>query len=178
MDPAQALLVPQNSTHRQYEALRAYFVDGLPGPQVAGRFGYTLGSLRQLVHQFRRAPQRRFFAEPPAPGVKASDTVRGQIVGLRKQNLSVYDISEALKKDGIARSSVAVEAVLRQEGFARLPRRMDEERPPGTKPTAADRADVRNLNLEPKTIRSKFGGLFLFGSSAEFVGENGVGWQR
>ena len=141
MDPAQAFLVPQNSTHRQYEALRAYFVDGLPGPQVAERFGYTLGSLRQLVHQFRRAPQRRFFAEPPPPGVKGSDTIRGQIVRLRKQNLSVYDISEALKKDGIARSSVAVEAVLRQEGFARLPRRMDEERPPGTKPTAADRAE-------------------------------------
>lgn len=162
MDPAQAFLVPQNSTHRQYEALRAYFVERLPGPEVAGRFGYTLGSLRQLVHQFRQAPQRKFFAEPPARGVKASDGVRDQIVRLRKQNLSVYDISEALKKDGIARTSVAVGAVLQKEGFARLPRRMDEERPPSTKPTAADRADVRNLNLEARTVRSKFGGLFLF----------------
>lgn len=162
MDPAQAFLVPQNSTHRQYEALRAYFVDRLPAPQVAGRFGYTLGSFRQLVHQFREAPQRRFFAEPPPRGVKASDTVREQIVRLRKQNLSVYDIREALKKDGIGRSSVAVGAVLKQEGFAKLPRRLDEERPPGTKPTAADRADVRNLSLEPRSVRSKFGGLCLF----------------
>jgi len=162
MDPAQAFLVPQNSTQRQYEALRAYFVDRLPGPQVAARFSYTLGSFRQLVHQFREAPQRRFFAEPPPRGVKASDTVREQIVRLRKQNLSVYDISEALKKDGMGRSSVAVGAVLKQEGFAKLPRRMDEERPPDTKPTAADRADVRNLSLEPRSVRSKFGGLFLF----------------
>jgi len=162
MDPAQAFLVPQNSTHRQYEALRAYFVERLPGPEIARRFGYTLGSFRQLVHQFRQSPQRKFFAEPPPPGVKASDAVRDQIVRLRKQNLSVYDISEALKKDGIARTSVAVRAVLQKEGFAKLPRRLDGERPPGTKPTAADRADARTLSLEPRSVRSKFGGLFLF----------------
>lgn len=162
MDPAQAFLVPQDSTHRQYEALRAYFVERLSGPEVARRFGYTLGSFRQLVHQFREAPQRRFFAEPPPRGVKASDALRDEIVRLRKQNLSVYDISEALKKDGVGRSSVAVGAVLQKEGFAKLPRRRDEERPLGTKPTAADRADVRTLSLEPRTVRSKFGGLFLF----------------
>ncbi len=162
MDPARAFLVPQNATHRQYEALRAYFIDRLPGPQVAERFGYTLGSFRQLVHQFRRAPQRRFFAEPPPRGVKASDAVRDQIVRLRKQNLSVYDIREALAKDGVQRTSVAVGAVLKKEGFAKLPRRLDEERPAGTKPTAADRADVRSFSLEPRTVRSKFGGLYLF----------------
>jgi len=55
-----------------------------------------------------------------------------------------------------------VSEVLRKEGFAKLPRRGDAERPPGTKPTAADRADVRALSLEPRTIRTKFGGLFLF----------------
>jgi hypothetical protein len=162
MDPAQAFLVPQNSAQRQYEALRAYFVDRLSGPQIADRFGYTLGGFRQLVHQFREDPHRRFFAEPPPRGVKASDAVRDQIVRLRKQNLSVYDISEALKKDGIRRTSVAVGAVLKKEGFTKLPRRLDEERPPGTKPSAADRADVRALSLEPRRVRSKFGGLFLF----------------
>jgi hypothetical protein len=97
-DPVEAFLVPENSTHRQDEALRAYFVERLPAPQVAARFGYTVGSFRQLVHQFRRSPQRRFFAEPPPRGVKASDAIRDQIIRLRKQNLSVYDISEALKK--------------------------------------------------------------------------------
>jgi hypothetical protein len=162
MDLAQAFLVPQNSTHRQYEALRAYFVDRLPGPEVARRFGYTPGSLHQLVYQFRQAPRRSFFVEPPPRGAKVCDTVREQIIRLRKQNLSVYEISEALKKNGVGRSSVAVGAVLQKEGFARLPRRKDEERPPGTKPTAADRADVRALSLEPRTVRSKFGGLFLF----------------
>ena len=41
--------------HRQYEALRAIFVDGLRQNDVADRYGYTHGSLRQLVHRFRAA---------------------------------------------------------------------------------------------------------------------------
>ena len=162
MDLAQAFLSPRNATHRQYEALRAYFVDQLPAKDVAQRFGYTVGSLHQLAHQFRREPDRQFFVEPPRPGAKASEAVQQRIIQLRKQNQSIYDISEALKKEGVLRSPVAVDQVLKQEGFARLPRRKDDERPPGTRPTVAERADARALSLEPRTIRTKFGGLFLF----------------
>jgi len=162
MDLAQVFLTPQNVTHRQYEALRAYFVEGLPGPEVARRFGYTPGSLQQLVHQFRQQPKRTFFVEATRPGVKGDDIVRNHIVRLRKQNLSVYDISEALKKEGTPRTPVAVSQVLQQEGFVRLPRRGDDERPPGNKPTAADPADARALDLDPRTVRTRFGGLFLF----------------
>jgi hypothetical protein len=162
MDLAHIFLTPQNTTHRQYEALRAYFVEELPGPEVAQRFGYTPGSLHQLVHQFRQQPNRSFFSEPPRTGNSAAETVRQQIIHLRKQNLSIYDISEALKKEGCPRSPMAVSQVIRQEGFTKLPRRRDEERLPGTKPTAADRADARAVNLEPHTLRTKFGGLFLF----------------
>ena len=46
-------LEPTDSTHRQYEALRAYFAEGLPSREVAKRFGYTAGSFRVLCHQFR-----------------------------------------------------------------------------------------------------------------------------
>jgi len=162
MDLANAFLTPQNSNHRQYEALRAYFVEQLPASEVAERFGYTVGSLHQLVHQFRQNPQRQFFAEPPRRGVKSDDVVRRQIIQLRKQNLSIYDISEALKKENIQRSPVSVANVLKEEGFAKLPRRADEERPPGIRPTQADRADVRTVSLEPRTVSTKFGGLFLF----------------
>jgi len=81
---------------------------------------------------------------------------------LRKQNLSIYDISAALAREGIAYSAVAVAQVLREEGFARLPRRRDDERPPSTRPTAADVADVRCLDLQPRQLRTQFGGLFLF----------------
>ena len=162
MDLASTFLTPQNSNHRQYEALRAYFLEQLPASEVAKRFGYTVGSLHQLAHQFRQNPQRQFFADPPRRGMKPDDKVRRHIVQLRKQNLSIYDISEALKKEGIQRSSVAVATVLKEEGFAKLPRRADEERPSGIRPTQADRADVRMLSLEPRTMSTKFGGLFLF----------------
>jgi hypothetical protein len=49
--------------HRQYEALRAIFVDGLPQNDVAATYGYTSGSMRQLVHGFRRA--MRSDSPPP-----------------------------------------------------------------------------------------------------------------
>lgn len=50
---ARFFLEPANATHRQYEALRAYFVEGLPSAQAAARFGYSPGSFRVLVHRFR-----------------------------------------------------------------------------------------------------------------------------
>src|SRR3990170_3742606 len=161
---ARRFLVPANSTHRQYEALRAYFVERQPSAQVARRFGYSPGSFRVLCHAFRRQPDRAFFL-PPAKGPQAApkmDRVRAQVVALRKQNLSMYDIRQALEQSGQAISAAAVAIILKQECFARLPRRADEERPPGVRPTAAEVADVRQLNLEPRHFRTRFGGLFLF----------------
>ena len=94
MDLAHIFLDPQNSNHRQYEALRAYFVEHLSGPEVARRFGYTPGSLHQLVYQFRQNPQRVFFVEPKGPGAVSTEAVRQRIIELRKQNQSIYDIRD------------------------------------------------------------------------------------
>lgn len=161
---ADRFLQPVNSTHRQYEALRAYFVEGLPSAAAAARFGYSPGSFRVLAHQFRQDPQRLFFV-PPAKGPQAApkkDRLRERILALRKQNLSIYDISRTLDDDGHSLSPAAVAVLLKAEGFARLPRRLDEERPPGSRPTTADVADVRQLDLAPRSFRTQFGGLFLF----------------
>ncbi len=165
-DLAQAFLCPASPTQRQYEALRAYFVEGLSGAEAAGRFGYTKGSFRVLVHQFRQNPGREFFVRTrervASAEEKKKDPIREQVIALRKQNLSVYDIRDALKKEGIARSAVTVGAMLKEEGFARLSRRRDDERPPTARPTVADKADARELDLSPRSFRTKFGGLFLF----------------
>jgi transposase len=160
---ARRFLEPSNSTHRQYEALRAFFVEGLPSAEAAARFGYTPGSFRVLVHQFRSQPDRVFFAAPRQgrpPGKQ--ERLREQVVALRKQNLSVHDISRALARDGEALSPAAVAAILKEEGFAKLPRRADDERPGQPRPVAADVADVRQLDLTPRVVHTKFGGLFLF----------------
>jgi hypothetical protein len=164
MDPARVFLEPANATQRQYEALRAYFVEGASGVEAARRFGYTPGSFRVLVHHFRQNPQRAFFL-PPAKGPQTApktDPLRDQIIALRKQNLSIYDISGALKQEGHTLSPAAISLLLQAEGFARLPRRAEDERPPSTRPTAAAVADVRQLDLGPRNLRTKFGGLFLF----------------
>lgn len=157
-------LQPTNSTHRQYEALRAYYVEGLTAVEVAERFGYVPGSFRVLAHQFRQDPQRAFFlpSERETKPHSKRQRLRDRVVALRKQNLSVQDISRALTYDGKPVSPATVSAVLKEEGFARLPRRLDEERPPGVRPTVADVADVRQLDLAPRHFRTKFGGLFLF----------------
>ncbi|MBU0640040.1 MAG: hypothetical protein KKB50_14330 [Planctomycetes bacterium] len=161
---AQVFLSPRNSTHRQYEALRAYYVDALSSAEAARRFGYTPGSFRVLCHQFRQHPERPFFLPPPkGPGPSTEKTaIRDRIVALRKQNLSVYDIRDALAEQGHRRSPAAIALILRQEGFPRLPRRRDEERPDRPRPNRAQVADVRTLDLSPRHFRTRFGGLFLF----------------
>src|SRR5271154_3426027 len=163
-DLSQVFLEPSNATHRQYEALRAFFVEGTPGAEVARNFGYTPGSFRVLVHQFRQTPRRAFFLAPakgPQSAPKA-DPLRDRVIDLRKLNLSIYDISRNLAHQGHPLSPVAVALILKDEGFARLPRRADDERPPGSRPTTAAVADIRQLDLSPQSFRTKFGGLFLF----------------
>jgi hypothetical protein len=155
---------PANATHRQYEALRAYFVEGLSSAVVARRFGYTPGSFRVLCHQFRQNPRRQFFVEPrkgPSTAPK-TDRLRAQVIALRKQNLSIYDIQRALTQGGQSMSPVAISQILREEGFAHLPRRRDEERPALLRPEPAEVADVRQLDLSARKVRTRFGGLFLF----------------
>ena len=161
---AQAFLNPRNSTHRQYEALRAYFVEHLPSAETAKRFGYTPGSFRVLCHEFRQNPDREFFLAPqkgPRSAPK-SDPLRERIIRLRKQNLSIYDIAQELAHSGQTLSPPAISTILKKEGFARLPRRGDEERPERPRAEKADVADVSALDLSPRTFRTQFGGLFLF----------------
>ena len=55
---------------------------------------------------------------------------------MRKRNLSVYDIRRELADAGHDISINALSVLLREEGFARLPRRLDEERPQATPPEA------------------------------------------
>ena len=161
-DLAGVFLEPANATHRRYEALRAYFVEKLSCTEAAERFGYTPGSFRVLVHKFRVDPHRTFFV-PPQKGPKTApkrDRVRERVVALRKHNLSIYDIGRALKAEGETLSAVAVSLILKEEGFARLPRRAEEERPEQARPATA--ADVRQVDWSPRTFRTQFGGLFLF----------------
>ena len=156
---------PSQSRQRMYEALRAYFFDGRPSQEVARAFGYSPGSFRVLCHQFRRDADPQFFIAPvhgPREQPKKSKA-RDLAVQLRKQNHSVYEISEELKQRNMPLSPTAVREVLRAEGFAPLPRRLDEQRPMRLGPTAEPVADVREFSLATRTqFVTRCGGLFLF----------------
>jgi hypothetical protein len=49
----QFFLEPTEPYHRQYEALRAYFVEGRELNEIAHQFGYQESSLRVMVCRFR-----------------------------------------------------------------------------------------------------------------------------
>lgn len=163
-DCRKFFLEPDNPKQRMYEALRAYFIDDRPSREVARAFGYTAGSFQVLCHHFRRDPNPVFFTST-RPGPRSQpkkSAARELIIELRKQNHSVYEISEALKEQNCPLSPTAVREVLREEGFAPLPRRLDSERPDRPRPTIEPIADVRNVSLAPRTFTTRCGGLFLF----------------
>jgi transposase len=163
-DLRKFFLEPQNPRHRRYEALRAYVVEGRPSAEVARDFGYTPGSFQVMCHHFRREVDPCFFVSPrPGPREQPKKSAaRDVAVALRKTNHSVYEISEYLKEHGLPLSPTAVRELLREEGFAALPRRLDEERPDRPRPTVEPVADVRAFSLAPRCFETSCGGLFLF----------------
>lgn len=129
---SRVFLEPKNPTHRQYEALRAYFVENLSNREAVKRFGYSDGSFRVLVHHFRQDPYRPFFL-PPAKGphkAPRKDKVREKVIALRKENLSIYDISHVLETKGLPISPVSVSLILREEGTRKGLRPPECSKPP------------------------------------------------
>lgn len=160
----QFFIEPGSAKQRQYEALRAFFIEERQSSEVARAFGYTPGSFQVMCHAFRRDSQPEFFVSPrPGPRSQPKKSVaRDVIVELRKRNHSVYEISEALKARKLGLSPTAVREVLKAEGFGPLPRRLDEERPERSRPSIEAVADTRQLSLAPRSFQTVCGGLFLF----------------
>lgn len=121
---------PKNIAQRQYEALRAFYVDGLPAAEAARRFGYTISTFYSMTRDFttlltRDDPYvafftvRRFGRKPK----DATGQINTLIIALRKRYLSVPDIKAILDVQGYGVSEKYVYNVIEREGFARLPRR-------------------------------------------------------
>jgi hypothetical protein len=165
-DPASFFLKPGSPRQRQYEALRAYFVEDKSSEEAARAFGYSPGAFRVLCSHFRNNPQAREFflltSVGRPPGVRHHDSVREEVIALRKKNYSVYDICNAFAERGEKLTTAAIRDILREEGFAPLPRRLDEERPSRCGPAVQPVADVRMFSLEEREFTTQCGGLFLF----------------
>ena len=156
---------PRHPRQRQYEALRAYFAEGVASAEAARRFGYQPGAFRVICWRFRQLAEREFFRDvvrgPQSQPRK--NVVRERVIKLRKRNLSVYDIRDELERTGEQRlSATGIQELLREEGFARLPRRADDERPERARPQSDAIADVRCFSLAgQRSFTTHAGGVFL-----------------
>ena len=121
-------LNPITIFHKQYEALRSFFVEKVPAKKSAAQYGYTLISFYSLVKNFKKSlmlNNNQFFALPQF-GRKPIDTsgkLNSFIVELRKKYLSIPDIKSSCDALGIKTSEKYLYNVIKKNGFSRLPRR-------------------------------------------------------
>ena len=53
IDPYKYFAYPKSPGQKQYEALRAFYIDKLPAKLVADRFGYTLAIIQRPASQIQ-----------------------------------------------------------------------------------------------------------------------------
>jgi hypothetical protein len=161
--------VPGQVNQRRYEALRAYFVDGLSYAQAGARLGYTRWAMINLVRE-HRAGKLELFAParkpgPPPGAAPAKDRARGRAIELRRQGLSTYEISARLAAEGTPLNRTGVGEILAEEGFGRLLRHPEPEASvsaatPG-RDTNLPRASVIDFAAWPERLDTIRAGLLL-----------------
>ncbi len=121
---------PRYPLHRQYEAMRAYFYEKLSAQNVAKRFGYSENSLYCFASAFKKQInfgriEERFFAQLKVgrPSRKPDNKINQLIIELRKKYLSVPEIKTIVDIQESGISETYIYKLLKQQGFARLPRR-------------------------------------------------------
>ncbi len=166
MRDANFFTKPVDKWQRKYEAMRASFVDRLPDQIVAERFGFSIGYLRVLRHQFRhdKIDFSEAVAEGSRPKRRVDAATRQKIVAWRQRELSAGDIAQLLNQEAIDISVRTIERILAEEGFKKLPRRTQlkigrtirgAEVPEVAAPLAVER-------LEEQRFESAGAGVFLF----------------
>ena len=121
---------PSSPGHKQYLALRKFFVDGYSAEQVAKECGYTISSVYSMVRDFKEKmgsdnPEDPFFKDNKT-GRKPIDhkgEIEETVINLRKKYFSVPDILIATDAMGFGLTIYSIEKIITDAGFARLPRR-------------------------------------------------------
>jgi len=158
---------PTQLNQRRYEAVRAYLHEAAPLGQAAARYGYTPATLASLVRDFR-AGTLSLFTEPGRPGRKSApkkDRARARVIELRRDGLSVYEISARLAVEGAPLNRTGVGQILAEEGFGRLLRDPQPEHSisPATsgRDTRLPRTSRINFDAFPAHAHTSMAGLLL-----------------
>jgi hypothetical protein len=164
---AEFFTAPSQPNQRRYEALRAYFVDRLSVAQAGARAGYTRASMASLLRDFR-AGRVQMFAPPGRPGPRsapAKDRARARVIQLRRQGLSVHEISSRLRAEATPLNRTGVGQILAEEGFGRLLRgpAAEASTSPATagRDTRLPRASVTGFAAFPARAETRLAGLLL-----------------
>jgi hypothetical protein len=153
--------------HRQYLALRSFFVDGRTAEQVADASGYSVSTVYSMVRDFKgkigTGTEDPFF-KTNRTGRKPTahkEDVRETVISMRKRYLSVPDIQVALDAMGINMAIYSIEKIISDAGFARLPRRdrqFREEARSSSVPKLSAPVTER-LTFAPESFSTQFAGL-------------------
>jgi hypothetical protein len=97
----QFFLEPAEIYHRQYEAMRAFFVEGRRLKEIAQQFGYQESSLRTMVCRFRSQVQTNdlhpFLCVRRLGVLSASPMLSRQLV--RRRRRSPTDVPWSCRRD-------------------------------------------------------------------------------
>ncbi|KCZ70952.1 putative DNA-binding protein [Candidatus Methanoperedens nitroreducens] len=127
-NPIEYFQNPKEPAQKRYEALRAYFLESLTQKEAAKRAGYSISTFQSLVSNFQNGKVEFFLKPQYGPNRRqASDFIHERIVSLRKSGYSVYEIKDILSKEGFNTSIQTINRIIKDEGFAKLPRRTREE---------------------------------------------------
>lgn len=167
-------LEPKTPKQKQYEALRAYIVEGLSAKEVSKRFDFSESSIYALAHSFR-AGKLDFFSKS-ATGPKdrrVNQYVRDLVCELRKNNFSTTDIVFRLRKQNVNISQSTAERILKDAGFGKLPRRTGAQRGISVYNSLLSKP-AQNIDfnsLEPFRTECQVAGIFFF---LPYIIESGI----
>jgi transposase len=166
IDPYRYFAHPGSSGQKQYEALRAFYVDRLPARVVADHFGYKLASFNALRNKFKTGELTFQFTEQPGPhGSRVPKETQQRIFEIRRtHNLSNYRIAEILAIEGHDVHPRTISRLLKTAGFPPVPRRAKLDIGETVKGTMVP-PEARVLNTESLAdykATCSVGGIFLF----------------
>ena len=133
MNIVDYFLHPSSIAHKQYEALRFFFVENVSAADVAKKFGYTYRGFTTIISDFKKKLKNKETSEPffqeRQKGRKRPDNILQAnqiIISMRQTNHSVDEIKTVLDSKGFKICEKTIYNILKEAGYPKLARRKKE----------------------------------------------------
>ncbi|MFX0141955.1 MAG: transposase, partial [Candidatus Hodarchaeota archaeon] len=125
---------PTVPLQKKYEALRSYHVGNLKTKELAKKFDISILTFNTWNRDFGKAlrsqePLKFFIQLKPGPKKKKKvELIKDRVIALRKKYIAITDIKSILNAQNIQISLDTIHQIIKNEGFARLPKRTKAEK--------------------------------------------------